>query len=83
MLLVSQWADELPKQTEELRWRIQAKDDLLVKMEEERTPVKQAASERLKLLDVIGEVMRMYWLLALKQRPGQEMTDLSKGLSVV
>lgn len=61
MLLVSQWDDELLKQTEELHRHIQAKDDLLVKMEEERKPVKQAASEKLELLDIIGEVRSLYW----------------------
>lgn len=70
MLLVSQWGDELLKQTEELRLHIQAKDDLLVKMEEEKKPLKQAASEKLEMLDVINEVRHLYWLLALKECPG-------------
>lgn len=70
MLLVSQWGDELLKQTEELRLHIQAKDDLLVKMEEERKPLKQAASEQLEILDVISEVRRLHWLVVLKECPG-------------
>lgn len=70
MLLVSQWGDELLKQTEELRLHIQAKDDLLVKMEEEKKPLKQAASEKLEMLDVINKVKQLYWLLALKECPG-------------
>lgn len=70
MLLVSQWGDELLKQTEELRLHIQAKDNLLVKMEEERKPLKQAASEQLEILDVISEVRRLQWLVVLKECPG-------------
>lgn len=66
-MLISQWGDELLKQTEELRLHIQTKDDLLVKMEEERKPLKQAASEKLQIPDVISEVRLLYWFLALKE----------------
>lgn len=76
MLLVSQWGDELLKQTEELRRHMREKDDRLVKLEEERTPVKQAARENLLILDVISEVSHL--AIGAGKCPGSEMTDLSQ-----
>lgn len=54
---------------EELRRHIQAKDDVLVKMEKEREPLKQAAGERLEILDTVSEVRRSCCLVALKECP--------------
>lgn len=67
VLLIFQWGNGLLKQTEELGQHLQAQDDILVKMEEERKPLKQTAGEKLEILDVISEVRRPYWLLALKE----------------
>lgn len=51
-----QLADKLLQQTEDLHLHIQAKDELLLKMEEERKPLKQAASGNLEILDTLSEV---------------------------
>lgn len=65
----SQWGDGLLRQTEELRRRVQAKDDVLVKMEKEREPLKQAAGGRLEILHSVSEVRRSCGLSALKECP--------------
>lgn len=65
----SQWGDGLLRQTQELRRRIQAEDDVLVKIEKEREPLKQAAGERLEILDTVSGVRRSCCLVTLKEGP--------------
>ncbi|XP_029692909.1 laminin subunit gamma-3 isoform X1 [Takifugu rubripes] len=49
-------ADELLRQTAELHLRLQARDELLVQMEEERRPLEQAARDKEEVLDVASEL---------------------------
>lgn len=53
-----QRADALLRQAAELHLRLQARDELLVQMGEERRPLERAAREKEELLDVASEVRR-------------------------